>query len=802
MNSNRTKQLVLCVLLSVLVHAGLAATFVNALRHTPAQLEHIRPIQVSLIQDNLNTVGDSAFDSDGPVSDQSVVESQVKVEAVDSENNFNQVNLEARDASPVNFSAIEGEFSRQETETVATVENPVEKSAGTKKPIHPIHRIETVDEIINHEVAVSAAILPVEPRYTEETMSTAATADYAAKVDRPIDESDNTALQLNSLPETIADLTPPVSAEPVKSNSGAESILFEPVTAEPVNLVNVAEINVALPSVDPEFDLSAVVELPTTPELPPTTKQPPKNTQSFEASQPSKQEAKTDWDQLVQALPPNFDELHEPIPVEEEHSPSAVAQTTSSRTSQIEFVDFDGEFARWTKTEQEPDATFEQSRPPKSMVQIEKRALSNEFEADHIAGLLPHPEIPVDISSGSTAPADEIDVTDTVFIEPEIQIASLIDLDAQIPQLAWPESDVPAVTESDLTRQISPVEQNTTAAKKGLKKPDRNLLVRTALQTQFESEPETIVESKPMSTQTDTNLPIKADADQLAGILPQPELLEDVAVKLLSPSSEINAGDVAPVDWGLEVIAEVDFDAQVQQLAWSEFEEITVSQPEIPAEQEPVAPLATNNNEELIESLVPQAIEVDETALAKADEPNLKADEQNVPPKQSKDRSLSLSENEMHAVQTAAVSEAAPKTNQDLKRDPDKAISASAQTVPQTLPRDTQQQSDKSQQQAALGGASQESKPRFGVRGLPNPAPRYPHKSRAKGEQGKVVLRVVVNRKGRADEVTVVQSSGYARLDKAARKAVRKWKFQPAQKHGRSTRGVVQVPISFVLENS
>ena len=799
MNPNRTKQLVLCVALSVLVHAALAATFVNALRYTPAQLELIRPIQVSLIQDSLDTVGDSAFDSDGPRSVQPVFEGQANVETGESEKLINQVNLEALDASPVEYSAMEGELSKQETETVATVENPLEETADAKNPTHPTHRIETVDEVIDHEAEVSVANLPVEPRYTEEVMSAVATADYAANVDQPIDESNNSSLQLDSPPESIADLTQLASTEPVESNPIAESIPLESVTAEPVDLAMVEELNVALPSVDTEFDLSAVVEFPTLPELPPTTAQPPKNTQSSKAPPPLNTEVETDWDQLVHASPSTVDESHELIPVVEEDSSNTDVQTSSAKVSQIAFLDFDGEFARWTETEQEPDAPFEQSPPPKSMAQKEKRDLSIEFEADQIAGILPHAEAPVDISPDSTATMDEIDVTDTVLIESEIQIASLVDLDAQVQQLAWPESDALAVAKSDLTREISPVEQITTAAKKSLNDPDRNLLIRAALQTQIESEPEKIVESETTSTQTDRNLLIEADADQLAGILPHSELLEDVSAKLSPPSSEINAGDLAPVDTELEVIAAVDFDAEVQRLAWSEFEEITVSQPEVIADKkpvEPVAPLPTNSNQELIESLVPQPIEVDDTALAKADEPNLKVDEQIVPPKQSKDQSLSLIENKMHSVQTAAQSETAPKTNQDLKRDPEKAISASAKTVPQSLPRDAQQQ------QAALGSASQESKPRFGVRGLPNPAPRYPHKSRAKGEQGRVILRVVVNRKGRADEVTVVQSSGYARLDKAARKAVRKWKFQPAKRDGRSARGVVKVPISFVLENS
>ena len=93
------------------------------------------------------------------------------------------------------------------------------------------------------------------------------------------------------------------------------------------------------------------------------------------------------------------------------------------------------------------------------------------------------------------------------------------------------------------------------------------------------------------------------------------------------------------------------------------------------------------------------------------------------------------------------------------------------------------------------------SQPRFGVEGLANPAPRYPYLSRSREEQGKVILQVYVDKKGRASRIETIQSSGHSRLDKAARKAVKNWTFMPALEDGNPTTGVVQVPISFVLKN-
>ena len=106
-------------------------------------------------------------------------------------------------------------------------------------------------------------------------------------------------------------------------------------------------------------------------------------------------------------------------------------------------------------------------------------------------------------------------------------------------------------------------------------------------------------------------------------------------------------------------------------------------------------------------------------------------------------------------------------------------------------------------QTANLGAASLpiSSQPRFGVEGLSNPAPRYPYLSRSREEEGKVILQVYVNKKGRASKIETIQSSGHSRLDKAARKAVKNWTFIPALEDGNPTAGIVQVPISFVLKN-
>ena len=91
--------------------------------------------------------------------------------------------------------------------------------------------------------------------------------------------------------------------------------------------------------------------------------------------------------------------------------------------------------------------------------------------------------------------------------------------------------------------------------------------------------------------------------------------------------------------------------------------------------------------------------------------------------------------------------------------------------------------------------------PQFGVPGLSNPAPKYPYLARANNEEGQVVLRVYVDSHGNAQKVDTHKSSGFRRLDKAAKKAVRKWKFLPARTAGVVSDGIALVPVTFVLTN-
>jgi protein TonB len=91
--------------------------------------------------------------------------------------------------------------------------------------------------------------------------------------------------------------------------------------------------------------------------------------------------------------------------------------------------------------------------------------------------------------------------------------------------------------------------------------------------------------------------------------------------------------------------------------------------------------------------------------------------------------------------------------------------------------------------------------PKFGAAYLHNPPPSYPQSARRLGEQGRVVLRVLVSSNGEADTVALEDSSGYSKLDEAAIQAVKKWRFVPAKRSNQPISAYVLVPVKFSLES-
>ena len=113
--------------------------------------------------------------------------------------------------------------------------------------------------------------------------------------------------------------------------------------------------------------------------------------------------------------------------------------------------------------------------------------------------------------------------------------------------------------------------------------------------------------------------------------------------------------------------------------------------------------------------------------------------------------------------------------------------------------------------EAARAGPARESEgaagdkttpPVFNAAYLRNPEPRYPVSARRRGEQGTVLLKVLVTREGGAASVNVEKSSGSSALDQAALDAVKGWRFVPARQGAHPVEAWVLVPIVFRLEGA
>jgi protein TonB len=77
--------------------------------------------------------------------------------------------------------------------------------------------------------------------------------------------------------------------------------------------------------------------------------------------------------------------------------------------------------------------------------------------------------------------------------------------------------------------------------------------------------------------------------------------------------------------------------------------------------------------------------------------------------------------------------------------------------------------------------------------------PSYPLMARMRGYEGMVLLAVQVLPDGRAGEVRIKKSSGYALLDQSALNAVRAWRFEPARKMDAPLVMTVDIPVRFSL---
>lgn len=80
-----------------------------------------------------------------------------------------------------------------------------------------------------------------------------------------------------------------------------------------------------------------------------------------------------------------------------------------------------------------------------------------------------------------------------------------------------------------------------------------------------------------------------------------------------------------------------------------------------------------------------------------------------------------------------------------------------------------------------------------------NRPPVYPQFARDQGWEGLVVLELMVRADGHPSSVKIFRSSGYDILDRAALRAVEKWRFVPARLGKLAFASNIRIPVRFVL---
>jgi protein TonB len=117
-------------------------------------------------------------------------------------------------------------------------------------------------------------------------------------------------------------------------------------------------------------------------------------------------------------------------------------------------------------------------------------------------------------------------------------------------------------------------------------------------------------------------------------------------------------------------------------------------------------------------------------------------------------------------------------------------------SVPASMPADP---SPAPEQKSRIASAPP---PVTGAAYLRNPAPIYPMAARRAGEQGTVMLRVLVTTEGLPARVDLQKSSGSTHLDRAAIETVKGWRFKPARRGNEAVEGWVDVPVVFNLKEA
>ena len=90
--------------------------------------------------------------------------------------------------------------------------------------------------------------------------------------------------------------------------------------------------------------------------------------------------------------------------------------------------------------------------------------------------------------------------------------------------------------------------------------------------------------------------------------------------------------------------------------------------------------------------------------------------------------------------------------------------------------------------------------PGYHMGSVSTPSPDYPYSARRRRREGVVLIGLDVSADGDVTLALVLESSGDAALDEAARNTLERWRLRPATEGGHPVAGRVEVPVRFRLQ--
>ena len=871
--NNRTQRLILCVLLSLVVHAGLAATFVSAIRSKSVHLDIFNPIHVSLVQEVSDAVGTAASQSVESDLNQFIVSGTQPNSidliqlAEDSTDSANEVTYELVSAAVVSVDT----------------NQPTDASEIDQPTPPPIVKKEAMEEIPDAEIQPVeiefSDILPNTEQLPEPNELESIESAYVKAEGEPMPPKSVSVPDLHST-ESVEHFTSQVTN--ARINNEIEHITesdqdlvsnITPFEFSQFEMHESAEVSVDSSDADKIAGIwsTDVMESATTKFDQPPAKEPTPEeivesqiqvADIAELSQPALVTAI----EVVQISPPEI--------IDDEHIMDEIASTPSLETEsdideqfnneppsyifQTAYSRIDDEIKYVTESEHQEDSDITLADGVNLPIQAGEEIAMDISDADEFGGILSSVVVEPAITKFNQPPAKGSSTEE--IVESQIQVAGIAELSHPVSITA-----IQAV-------QYSPPEMidDEHVMDKIVATP--SLETETNFDEQFTDEPpsdipqtvysridDEIEHVREFEHQSDSDItsaeevdsPMQAgseksgdilDADELAGIWPTEAIEPAVLDSDQLLSSEVTPEDI--VESQIQVASATDLIEPVQHDAnqvepdylptptflvsgfnqtTSDFDKEAKNERTVGLNDSWLTDQVPSTTDQLAyapPNLEPTPIReeiqatnktpLEDEPLREADPPEITTTEQVIEPEvnvsETNRKETAENQPEFDNSSPLTIQESPDRTDSvetDEKSIPKERYQvASIDPVQSTVNSSAQGTTNVVTQKTGIGSISSDVGPKYGIDGLPNQAPRYPYLSRVNDEQGRVILHVVVDRKGRAKEVKVVESSGYSRLDKAARKAVKRWRFQPAHKDGQSIQGVVQVPINFVLNSS